>query len=48
MELKNIQIILIERPEAKRLLGRLLHKWGNAIKTDLEKVEYDAEWINLA
>jgi hypothetical protein len=41
--------VLVGRPEDKRPLGRLRHRWEDNIKTDLREVGMDgANWIQLA
>ncbi|KAJ4437835.1 hypothetical protein ANN_13773 [Periplaneta americana] len=41
--------VLVGRPEGKKPLGRLRHRWEDNIKMDLREVGYDdRDWINLA
>jgi hypothetical protein len=49
MEKKNSYRILLEKPEARRPLGRPRRKWVNNIKTKLRDTGWDGmEWIDLA
>jgi hypothetical protein len=50
MEEKNgIYRILVGKPEEKRPLGRLRHRWEGNINIDLQEVGYwGMEWIDLA
>jgi hypothetical protein len=42
-------LVLVGRPEGKRLLGRLRRRWENKIKMDLREIGIDgANWIRLA
>jgi hypothetical protein len=34
-ERKGVYRILVRKPEGKRPLGRLMHRWDDNIKTDL-------------
>jgi hypothetical protein len=41
--------VLVGKPEGKRPLGRLRHRWENNIKTDLQEVGCGGmDWIELA
>jgi hypothetical protein len=40
--------ILVGRPEGRRPLGRLRRRWEDNIKMDLQEVEWDMDWIELA
>jgi len=41
--------VLVGKPEGKRLLGRLRHRWENNIKMNLQEVRCeDINWIDLA
>jgi hypothetical protein len=45
----NVYGILVGKPEGKKLLGRLRHRWANNIKMDLRGIELDGmDWIYLA
>jgi hypothetical protein len=40
---------LVEKPEGKRPLGRLGHRWVDNIKIDLGEIRWDGVyWISLA
>jgi hypothetical protein len=40
---------LLGKPEGKRPLGRLRHRWENYIKRDLQEMEFvGMDWIDLA
>ncbi|KAJ4445591.1 hypothetical protein ANN_12272 [Periplaneta americana] len=48
-ESRNAYRMLVGRPEGKRPLGRLRHRWEDNIKMDLREVGYDdRDWIDLA
>ena len=41
--------VLMVKPERKRPLGKLRHRWEDNIKMDLQKVGWgDMDWIDLA
>jgi hypothetical protein len=41
--------VLVGKPEGKRPLGRLRHRWEDNIKMDLQEVECGGmDWIELA
>jgi len=41
--------VLVGKPEEKRTLARLRHRWGDNIKMDLQEVGcWDLDWIRLA
>jgi hypothetical protein len=41
--------VLVGKPEVKRPLGRLRHRWEDTIKMDLQKVGMRGmDWIDLA
>jgi hypothetical protein len=41
--------VLLEKPEGKRLLGRLRHRWEDNIKMDHQEVGCEGmDWIDLA
>jgi hypothetical protein len=47
-EKRNAYRILRGKPEGKRSLGRLRHRWMYNIKMDLRKIECDGmDWIGL-
>jgi hypothetical protein len=41
---ESAYMVLVERPEERRPLGRPRHKWENNVKIDLQGVEW-GEWI---
>lgn len=41
MKLKSVHVVVVGRPESRRLLRRLVRKWRHVIKTELEKVGHD-------
>jgi hypothetical protein len=46
---RNAYRILVGKPEGKRSLGRLRHRWVDNIKMDLREIEWSGmDWINLA
>jgi hypothetical protein len=46
---RGVYSILVGRPEGKRPLERLRHRWEDNIKMDLREVGIDGEnWIQLA
>jgi hypothetical protein len=45
-EKRNACRILVGKPEGKRPLGRLKHRWVDNIKMDLREIGWD--WIALA
>jgi hypothetical protein len=48
-EKRNIYKILVGKPEGKRPLGRLRHRWVDSIKMHLREIRWDAmDWIDLA
>jgi hypothetical protein len=38
-ERKGVYRVLVEKPEGKRPLGSLRHRWENNIKMDIQEVE---------
>jgi len=40
--------VLVEKPEGKRPLGKPGHRKEDNIKTDLRKMEWSKDWIELA
>jgi hypothetical protein len=40
--------ILVGRPEGKRPFGRPRPRWVDNIKTGIQEVEWDIDWIDLA
>jgi hypothetical protein len=41
--------ILVGRPEGRRPMGRLRHRWEDNIKIDLWEIGFgDVDWIHLA
>jgi hypothetical protein len=48
-EKRNADRILVVKPEGKRPLERLRHRWVNDIKMDLREIGWDdADWIEIA
>jgi hypothetical protein len=50
-ETRNAYRILVAKPEGKRPLGRLRHRWADNIKMDLkrDRIGWDGvDWIGLA
>jgi len=48
-EKRGVYRVLVQKPEGKRPLGRLRHRCGYNIKTDLQEVECRVmDWIDLA
>ena len=46
---RGVHKVLVGKPEGKRPLGRLRHRWEDNIKMDLQKAECgDMDWIKLA
>jgi hypothetical protein len=46
---RGVHKVLVGRPEGKRPVGRLRHRWEDNIKLDLRKIGIDgANWIQLA
>jgi hypothetical protein len=46
-EEKNEYRILVEKPEGKRPLGRLGHRWEDNKKIDLREIGWDGmDWID--
>ena len=49
LERRSVYRVLVGKPEGKRPLGRLRHRWENNIKMDLQKVASRVvNWIDLA
>ena len=47
-EKRGIYRVLMGKPESKRPLGRLRHRWKDNIKVDLQEVECGSrDWIEL-
>jgi hypothetical protein len=45
---RNAYRLFVEKPEGRRPLGRLRHRWSDNISMDLVEVEWgDVEWIGL-
>ena len=41
--------VLVGKPEGKRSLGRLRHRWEDNIKMDLQEVGYwGMDWVELS
>ena len=48
-ERRGVNRVLLGKPEGKRPLGRLRHKWEDSIKMDLMEVGCGGtDWIELA
>jgi hypothetical protein len=48
-ERRGVYRVLVGRPEGKRPVGRLRHRWEDNIKMDLREIQIDgANWIRLA
>jgi hypothetical protein len=46
---RGVYRVLVGRPEMKRLLGRLRHRWEDNIKMDPREIGINgANWIQLA
>lgn len=47
-EWRNVQKILVEKPEGKRSLGRYSRRWEE-IKMNIKETDYESvNWIHLA
>jgi hypothetical protein len=47
-ERRGVNMVLMGRPERKRLFGRPRHRWEDNIKIDLEEVKWQMNCIALA
>jgi hypothetical protein len=48
-EKRNVNSLLVGKPEGKRPLGRQRHRWVDNIRMDLGEVEWgDVDWIGRA
>jgi hypothetical protein len=48
-EVRGAYNILVGRPEGRRPLGRLRHRWEDNIKMDLREIGFgDVDWIHWA
>jgi hypothetical protein len=48
-ETRNASMILVEKPEVKRPLGRPRRRWVENIKIDFREIGWDGmDWIELA
>jgi len=48
-ERRGVYRVLVGKPEGKRPLGRLRHRWEENIKMDLQEVGCEGmDWIELA
>ena len=46
---RGLYRVLFGKPEGKRPLGRLRHRWEDNIKMDLQEVKFAGmDWIDLA
>ena len=41
-------MVLVGKPEGRKRLGRLRHRWENNIKMDVQEVGWGMKWIDLA
>jgi hypothetical protein len=49
IKMRNVYKILIRKPEGKRSVGGLSHRWKENIRMDLLKIEWEfVDWIHLA
>jgi hypothetical protein len=48
MERRGAYSVLVRKPEGTRPLGRPRRTWEDSIKTDVQEVGWDVEWIDLA
>jgi hypothetical protein len=43
------QVVLLGKPEGKRLIGRCIYKLGDNVRKDIEEIAWkDGDWIQLA
>ena len=48
-ERRVANLVLVGKPEGKRLVGRPRHRWEDNIKMDLQEVGWGSmDWIDLA
>jgi hypothetical protein len=48
-EMQNGHIILVGKPEGKRLLRKPKYRWSDSIKMDVWEIRFGGvDWINLA
>jgi hypothetical protein len=48
-EMKNAYKILVEKPEGKTPLGRLVRRWEDNFRMDLREIRWvGVDWIHLA
>ena len=47
-ERRSAYRVLVEKPEGKRLLGRLRCGWDDNINNNVREVGWDMKWIDLA
>jgi len=45
---RGVHRVLVAKPEGKRPLGRLRHRWEDNIKMDLREVGAGGDWMELA
>ena len=45
---RGVHRVLVGKPEGKRPLGRLRHRWEDNIKMDLWEVGGSGDWMELA
>jgi hypothetical protein len=46
---ENVYFILVDKPEGKRPLRRLWHRWEDSIRMDIREMRWDGvDWIHLA
>jgi hypothetical protein len=49
VEGRGVYRVLVGKPEGRRPLGRLRHRWEDNIKMDLQEVAYGGmDWVELA
>jgi hypothetical protein len=47
-EMRNAWTIFVRKPEGKRLLGRLRHRWKDNINVELREIGSEGmDWIHL-
>jgi hypothetical protein len=47
-EMRNVYSVLVGKPESKRPLGRLRHRWEDIIRMDLREIGWNGvDWLHL-